>query len=275
MVNIRDRARAYLDAVPETGQINSNDGTGRFEKLTGVTQAALEENWAKPPPFNSMTACNEFVGKFGATLGSKNYLGTFFLDTQLGKWGKGLAWVPFVADGPRPKYGDIFLRKKAGTKILHQGISLDFNGATWNTPEAGQGGKNTGYDIIKRKQTIYPGDALLGWVDLELYFKSAAQTGPAPEWLVGWWKVTWRGQAYYYYFDRNRQVKWTQILPGDTSQPPLAASDTGTSAVEPNNAVTTRWGATGSVEKFSIVFGTGAQMEGTWNGTEPLTAASM
>jgi hypothetical protein len=21
---------------------------------------------------------------------------------------------------------------------------------------------------------------------------------PVPEWLVGWWKVTWRGQAYYY-----------------------------------------------------------------------------
>jgi hypothetical protein len=248
------------------------DKTGRFEKLTGVTQAYLEAQWKTI----AMTTCNESVGKFGATLGSKNYLGAFFLDTQLAKWGKGLAWVPFVADGPRPKYGDIFLRKKAGTKILHQGISLDFNGTTWNKAESGQGGKNLGYDVIKRNKSTYPGSALQGWVDLELYFGPAAQIGPVPDWLFGWWKVTFRGQAYYYYFDRNRQVKWTQIPPPDTSQPPLAPRDTGTFAVLVTNAVITRWGATGSVEKFIVMWNDpDEQMRGIWNGTERLTAVSM
>jgi hypothetical protein len=100
---------------------------------------------------------------------------------------------------------------------------------------------------------------------------------PVPEWLVGWWKVTWRGQAYYYFFDHNRQVKWTQILPQSTSQPPLIASDTGNFAVELPNSVTIRWGATGSVEKFSRVPATDdeEEMSGKWNGTEPLTAVKM
>lgn len=193
-----------------------------------------------------MTTCNEFVGKFGATLGSKNYLGTFFLDTLLAKWGKGA------------RLGAVRRRRTAEVRrqfrVLHMGISLHCNGDEWNKAESGQGGKNLAYDVIKRNKSTYPGSALQGWVDLELYFGPAAQIGPVPDWLVGWWKVTFRGQAYYYYFDRNRQVKWTQILPHDTSQPPLAPRDTGTFAVLVTNAVITRWGATGSVEKFIVMW---------------------
>jgi hypothetical protein len=141
--------------------------------------------------------------------------------------------------------------------------------------ESGQGGPKAKRDIIKRKQTTFDASKLQGWVDLELYFGSAAQVGPVPEWLIGWWKVIWRGQTYYYYFDRNRLAKWTQVQPQDTSQPPLVARDTGNFAVEGLNSVTTRWGATGSVEKFSRVPETDDQMGGTWNGTEPLSAAKM
>ena len=198
-----------------------------------------------------MTTGNEFVGKFGATLGSKNYLGTSDIDTLLAKWGKGHAWVP-SGGGARPKYGDIFLRR--GGDVLHMGISPHCNGDEWNKAESGQGGKNLAYDVIKRNKSTYPGSALQGWVDLELYFGPAAQIGPVPDWLFGWWKDTFRGQAYYYYFDRNRQVKWTQIPPPDTSQPPLAPRDTGTFAVLVTNAVITRWGATGSVEKFIVMW---------------------
>ena len=104
---------------------------------------------------------------------------------------------------------------------------------------------------------------------------TAAPTSPFPEWLVGWWKVPWRGQTYYYYFDRDRQAKYTLTMPSNTSQPPLRADDTGSVTLEPNNSVTIRWGATGSVEKFSSVPGSNEQMRGTWNATEQLTADKM
>jgi hypothetical protein len=213
-----------------------------------------------------MTTCNEFVGWFGRTLGSKDYLGRFDIDTYLAKVGKGHAWVP-SAKGARPKYGDI-----VRFQSFHMGVSLDFDGDKWNTVESGQGGPKSHRDIIKRKQTTYDGTKLKGWVDIELYFVSA------PEWLVGWWEVTWRAQTYYYYFDRNFQVRWTQILPQVTSQPPGHANDTGTFTVEGWGQVSTRWRASGSVEKLRRVAAcvtADEQMEGKWNGTEPITAVKM
>ena len=268
--DIRERAKQILSAVPPLGQQINSDGptAALFTKLTGgVTHERLVKNWENG---GIMTTCNEFVGWFGRALGSKDYLGRFDIETHLAKVGKGLAWVPAGSDA-RPKYGDIFRPTS-----FHMGISLDFEGDTWNTVESGQGGPKAKRDIIKRKQTTYDASKLQGWVDLELYFGFAAQVGPVPEWLVGWWNVTWRGQTYYYYFDRNRLAKWTQVQPQDTSQPPLVARDTGNFAVEGLNSVTTRWGATGSVEKFSRVPETDDQkMGGTWNGTEPLSAAKM
>ncbi len=171
MAGIRERAEAYLKAVPEIGQITSKDGTGLFHKLTGLTQADLELNWNGG---GIMTSCNAFVGVYATTLGSKKNLGCFDIDKKLAGWGKGAAWVPSGGDA-RPKYGDIFLLfppPKPGKKYcdLHMGISLDFKGIDWTTAEGGQGGKNTGYDVIKRKHSTYPPSGLKGWVDLELYF---------------------------------------------------------------------------------------------------------
>jgi hypothetical protein len=267
---IRERAKDLLKDVPPLGQqINSDGATAAlFTKLTGgVTHARLVKNWEGG---GIMTTCNEFVGWFGRALGSKDYLGRFDIEKYLAHIGKSNAWVPST-NGARPKYGDIFRPKS-----FHMGISLDFDGDTWNTVESGQGGPKAGRDIIKRKQTTYDGSTLQGWVDLELYFGSAAQSGPVPEWLPGWWQVTWRGQTYYYYFDRNRQAKWTQNLQQSASQPPVAANDTGNFAIDANGTITIRWGASGSVENFSRVLVTpNEQMRGTWNGTEPLTAVKM
>ncbi len=267
---IRERAKDILKDVPALGQQINSDGptAALFTKLTGgVTHASLVADWKGG---SIRTTCNEFVGWFGRALGSKDYLGRFDIETHLAKVGKGYAWVP-SKDGARPKYGDIFRPKS-----FHMGISLNFDGDKWNTVESGQGGPKAGRDIIKRKQTTYDGSTLQGWVDLELYFGSAAQSGPVPVWLPGWWKVTWRGQLYLYYFDSNRQVKWTQNLQQETSQPPLTGNDTGSFAIDINGAITVRWNATGSVENFSRVLVTpDEQMQGTWNGKEPLTAVKI
>jgi hypothetical protein len=265
--DIRDRAKQILSVVPPLGkQINSVGATADlFTKLTGKTQAQLQSNWDGG---GIMTTCNEFVGWFGTQLGSTKYLGRFDIEAELTRMSKGQAWVS-AKSGARPKYGDIFRPKK-----FHMGISLDFEGDKWNTVESGQGGPKSGFDIIKRKQTSWDFSALQGWVDLELYF-GPAQIGPVPVWLVGWWKVTWRGRAYYYYFDRGREVKWTQMLPQNTSQPPPVAQDTGRVVVEALNVITIRWSASGTVEKFVKAPVVIEQMGGTWNDQEPLTAVKM
>jgi hypothetical protein len=176
-----------------------------------------------------------------------------------------------VAPDVHPKYGDICRHSH-----FHVGIALDFDGDIWNRVDGGQGGSKAGRDVIKRIRgtQAYDSTKLQGWVDIELFFESAAQTTTqVPDWLAGWWKVMWRGQAYYYYFDRNHHVKWTQLVPKAVSQPPSVVRDTGNVAVD-SNALTVRWGATRTVEKFNRI-GMKNEMRGTWNDVEPLTAARM
>jgi hypothetical protein len=68
-------------------------------------------------------------------------------------------------------------------------------------------------------------------------------------------------------------------MPRDTLLPPLlAVEDTGNFAIGFPIAVTNRWATTGSVEKFSGPQAKDQQpttLQGTWNGTEPLTAMKM
>ena len=277
--DIRERAKEILKEVPEPPkQIESDRDRALFARLTGTSHDTMWKNWLGG---GIMTACNGFVGWYGAQLGSGKYLGRFDLETYLPTIGKGHAWVKSTQDA-QPKFGDI-CRHTA----FHVGVALDFDGDIWSHADAGQGGPIRdkdkkligGRDVLKRTRGTKPYDftKLQGWIDLELYFDSTTVAlGPSPEWLVGWWDVTWRRQSYYYYFDRNSKVKWTQIMPRSTSQPPLAASDTGNVEVEIPNSISIRWNASGSVEKFSRVFATtDEQMRGTWNEKEPLIAVKM
>ena len=268
--DIRSRAEEILKEVPLLGQQINSDGptAALFTKLTGgMTQETLQKNWAKG---GIMTCCNEFVGWYARRLGSQKYLGRFDLETFLPTISKGNSWVKSTAD-VRPKYGDI-CRHTA----FHVGISLDFDGDIWNHVDAGQGGPKAGHDIIKRTRGSAPYDytKLQGWIDLDLYF-SAAQTVPVPDWLFGWWKVMWRGQLYYYYFDANYRVQWTRIVPINTLLPPNDSEDTGTVEFKVPSTVTIRWGASGSVEVFAKPATDNGPMLGKWNNTEPLTATGL
>lgn len=265
--NIRDRMKEALKEVPPLGQQITSDGStaALFTKLTGTSHARMQKDWDNG---GIMTACNGFVGTIGNQLGSKEFLGQFEIEKVLKKIGKGEAWVPSTA-GVRPKYGDIFVRKG-----LHMGISLDFEGDVWNTVEAGQGGPKAKRDILMRKKTKYDASALQGWVDIELYF--AGPKSPMPDWLLGWWEVTWRNQPYYYFFDRNHKVQWTRNLLRSTSQPPLTADDTGSVTIEDPSRVVITWGKTRSVEKLTKVYVTTAEtMDGKWNDKETLKAVKI
>lgn len=61
---------------------------------------------------------------------------------------------------------------------------------------------------------------------------TGAAVNPLPDWLPGWWKVTWRGDRYFYHFDGDYTVKWTRTPPAGTAGPLGAANDTGSVAME-------------------------------------------
>jgi hypothetical protein len=295
MTNIRDKAQKILDdAVPEGKIFRSNENppsyVNAFSRLTGTSHLTLMANWQAG---GYMTACNGFVNWYARTLGIKDISNWFKLKQSLVAINKGYAWVASTANGPRPKYGDILQHK--GT---HVDVAIGFKGNILRRAAAGQcDGLRycthprppkspmpsqaeilQEYDVLMRVsgQAPYDWQKLEGWLDIDLYFGSTPQPGgQVPQWLIGWWNVTWRNQTYYYYFDNNYEVKWTQILPYSVAQPPVAANDTGDFTIQPFG-VATRWRTTGSVEQFSSVFGTNnKQMQGMCNGTDPVTAVKM
>jgi hypothetical protein len=269
MTPIRDKAEGILDAIPNI-EIRSNGATaGQYTTYTGgLTQARLEANWKAG---GKMTGCNEFTGWYGSRMGSKDYLGRFDLPDYLPKIGKRHAWVKSTP-ARRPKYGDILLHTG-----LHADVCLDFDGDVLNRLAAGQGGRALGYDILcrVRGKAAYNPANLQGWIDLDLYFGPAPTSLPIPSWLPGWWKVGWRSQVYYYWFDNTRHVKWTQLAPPDTAAPMAHASDTGSVTVESANAFAIIWGASGSIEKFHLLPYEPPQMSGTWNETDRLDAVRL
>ena len=294
-MDIRDRARMYLLQVPpDPAQINSNGLTAPlFFKLSGITHDQLLESWGLKarkdgkihkdiPP--GLTSCNSFVANYAGNAGigigqPGRSLGQFNLDKKVASWGKGFAWVA-ATQGARPKFGDIF--EIATT--LHQGVSLDFEGDIWNTAEGGQGGAQTGFDIIKRRvlrqgggnSIVHPRGPLKGWVDIDLFANGPPPPPPTtvPGWLLGWWAVPWRGQIFYYFFEASFKASWTLTKPISSAFAPLRFNDTATLTMDGPQSTTLRWAATGSVEKLAQT-GTGQEMVGTWNGFEPLVATKL
>ena len=291
-MDVRESARIYLLQVPPASEITSNGILAAlFTKLSGITHNQLLVSWGKaprpktnPPVFRAdpppgLTSCNGFVGLYGNATGiaDKNRsLGQFNLEKKLKLWGKSFAWISSTA-GAQPKFGDIF---ELATR-LHQGVSLDFVGNTWNTAEGGQGGSLLGYDIIKQKRakqngnvvTNEKGETLKGWVDIDLFVNGPPPT-TLPSWLLGWWAVPWRGRTFFYFFEPNFKASWTFVKPISSAFAPLRFDDTATVTIDSPQSITLKWNATGSVEKFTQA-GTGGQMLGMWNGVELLSATKL
>jgi len=290
-MDIRDFARAYLLQVPPFPTPVTSNGplAALFTRLSGITHLDLLRSWGKAPRADGstfadtppgLTSCNGFVGIYGNSIGlteptPPKSLGKFKLEQKLKQWGKSHAWIPSTA-GARPKFGDIFELAPR----LHEGISLDFEGDVWNTAEGGQGGSQTGFDIIKRKQARQTSDVvtndknetLKGWVDIERFLNGPPPT-TVPSWLPGWWSVPWRGRTFFYFFDSNFTASWTFAKPVSNALAPLTFDDTATVTFDDAKSITLKWSKTGSVEKFSAV--TEASLVGTWNAAEPLIATKM
>jgi hypothetical protein len=279
---LRAKAKKYVDDnLPlgkeiHSGPANADSPTdGDFFRLTQCMHEALKQAWRSHVP---LTTCNLFVGIYSNILFGKA-LGRFDLATWLPSLGREIAWIP-ASTGTLPCYGDIFIQQapkspKHPNGLNHMGISLDFDGdGKWNTAESGQGGSVTGYDVIKRRSDNDITDAVTGWADINLLAQCIRQKGPVPDWLLGHWDVVWRGQMWYYYFDKNRRVTYTQHEELK-DRLPLVFQGEGRFAVnDPGpNGIVTRWTTTGTGEQFWRASGTAEEtMLGYVNGVEQIAA---
>jgi hypothetical protein len=270
MSKIRDDAQALLDSyLPQSGEIRSNGSTAaKFTEMTGggYTQKTLTDAWAAG---KNLTSCNGFTGWYGQKMGSKLYLGVFDLKAIAQKAGRPRAWVPSTRDN-RPSYGDI-LRHAS----FHVDVCLGFEGSVLCRAAGGQGGKSLGYDIIKRVKgtSAYSYSKLLGWLDLDIFFGSAAAAADA-SWLTGWWTIN-DGTTYYYYFFPTGDVQYVSTQPTGSQPPTRYASDTGKFTYSAPGILTIDWNPTSpgtSTETYRDAYAGASSMHGTSAVYPPLTA---
>jgi len=95
---------------------------------------------------------------------------------------------------------------------------------------------------------------------------------PTPPWLLGWWKIMWGEDAYYYLFEANGRVKWSEDPP-TTNHSMKSVGGNGT-CLALGHKLTIPWTSSGSVEEFEHEVGT-REMSGVWNKREALTAEKM
>jgi hypothetical protein len=295
MAAYRDKAKELLDKLPT--EVRSDLNKAEFTRLTnGMTHAELQRQWEATKNTTTLrTVCIDFVGWYAQQMGinilkdipaaNKNPKedGFFGLEATLKKSGKGHAWVS-AASGARPQYGDI-LRHTA----FHVDVARGFENKVLLRIAGGQSfHKRPTNDVSKEYDNIikvrgkadYQSSALQGWLDIEKYFESPPAS--LPTWVVGWWKVLWRGGTYYYYLAADRSARWTQTTPTAYTPPPLVSSAprTGSFAFTYPDKVKITWTDSGNVEAYTTQQFTpkneaGLVMVGTWQQWEPIVATKL
>ena len=154
------RVKAWLATFPKYVVSTSKEPEQYFQKMTGYTQEDLKSEWDTG---SKLTTCNLFVGRYSlSVLKDKLTFGVFAFDLELtaAKLGIPSAWK---TDGvnDHPKVGDVVRWKKYvggvrdGKPRYHVGVCTGFEGGQIMTVEAGQGGRTSGYDAIKRFKKLY------------------------------------------------------------------------------------------------------------------------
>ncbi|WP_010583697.1 hypothetical protein [Schlesneria paludicola] len=295
MLDLRKKARGLLDKVP--GEVRSDapgDEKKLFEELAnGKTHRSLQEEWESTKHLTGVlrTVCIDFVVWYSGQMGINLYStidpkalnlkvdGFFNLQETLKKAGKSHAWVPATSQ-KLPQCGDI-LRHTA----WHVDVAVGMDKGILERVAGGQSRHirptedvTKEYDNIMRvrgKKEYEPKD-LQGWLDIELFAQSPP--GPTPPWVIGWWKVKWRNEFYYYYLAADGSARWTRMPPQPGPPPPLppSASNRGSFIFNNPNGVSIRWYDSESKEDFERQPGSeSTDMSGTWNGIEPIEATKI
>lgn len=233
MVDVRAKAREFLDQLPPNVNVTSNGQTAAlFTKLTGSTHDSLTKTWAKEEVAKAerraqgksteglptTTTCNGLAVQLGQHIKAPLALGQFDIDKKLKAAGFQEAWIP-ANSGKRPGYGDVFRPVK-----FHMGVSLDFEGDMWNTAESGQGGPTAGFDMVKRKKTLWDPSTLIGWVDIEILMRLARKS---PAWMTGWWQFEVDGRKEFVFLPERGAALRYKEAPKSVKLPPPAGGTTG------------------------------------------------
>ncbi len=91
---------------------------------------------------------------------------------------------------------------------------------------------------------------------------------------VGWWKVSWKRDEYYYYLYGDGRAGYIKNAPQNVKQPLAGPQATGF-WFETQTDTVICWTNTGTVEKFPIRLQGAAKMEGKWNDIDPLSAVRL
>lgn len=236
----RDKAKGILEQIPNRDIISIAPDHDLFIRYTNTSHESMKANWDKG---GIMTACNGWTGTYSTMLGRPG-LGVFDLQKASGS-----AWVQ--ADGSvMPQYGDVFRMKK-----LHVGVCLECTPTQWTVIEAGQGGKSTGYDILRRSKKSFVAAEVLGWVDIDIYLdpdvmaKDAIRTKLKGTWSV---KIDTATRAY------------TFAGPNEVSYIEKGKKVIGTWSSDDTN-VTIKW-SNGIAEQWPLPLpGLYTPSEGTWS----------
>ncbi len=153
------------ELLPNSGVvIDSIRNKQKFLEWTGVDQKYLEDQWASGSRF---TTCTGFLSilctKAAAAGGSSRKLRPFQMYTHPG-------WHWYGDDEWTPSPGDFYMLGVRGGATQHVGVVLDIDSDTWTTVDAGQGGRNSGFDCIKRQgPRAFPPGSFVGWLDVDVF----------------------------------------------------------------------------------------------------------
>lgn len=292
MVDVRKQAKALLDKVPD--EVRSDGDRKLFSDLTnGMTHETLQGLWeaTKSSLTELRTVCIDFIVWYSQNMKidilstidpkkrDKDHDGFFALKETLEKCGKAHAWVPATSGRP-PLCGDILRHTR-----FHVDVSTGLENRVLVRVAGGQSRHDRPtqdvtkeYDNVKRVRGngIYNSKDLQGWLDLDQFFQPPPV--PTPAWVIGWWKVQWRNQFYYYYLASDGSARWTKIPPLPVTPPPLPPwSDNAGHFIFINPyGVMIRWFDTESLEVFSRdPASDSTDMTGKWNETEPIEASKL
>lgn len=215
------------------------------------------------------TACNQFSGQIILLAGGPN-LGGINLRSSLDIVGKPYAWVQ-AGGAATPKGGDVLDFGQ------HIGMCFTQPGGAFQHIDGGQGGPNTGYDIIDYGKGAL--GTVIGWADIDMVFGAAPADSSAPAWLAGWWTMTWQGTRYWYCFGQGGFAQYQKSAPANPRQLPsqYQKHDGGTYTMTGPDTVTVKWRITGSVEKWTRGGMSGGKptMTGIYNNSEMLSATKL
>jgi hypothetical protein len=182
-----------------------------------------------------------------------------------------------ISGGPLFKKGDVILYyDPTGTKI--QGYGPIYHHSALYVGYVSNGGNLEGSVSCHTRSRFLEPWLIFGANDTDLYtLIHFSEDDPVDasltSMLEGWWQVTWRGNTYFYNYQRNGRVSYGSRKPASTSQKLLSPEGTGYWFYAGGRSHVICWTKSGSVEEFTLT--SSGNQSGKWNNLDTLSATKM